>query len=184
VTIERTDEALRCAEHPGRPAHDRCPRCNRPRCDADAGEYAALGCGVCHSSVRQPRTVGLVEVLVRAGLASLPVALIGGWIATQYVYDHIFSLVVPGLVGLTASWVASAAVPRRQRTSRWLALTVAAVAGLLGTALGFHLLPGGRQSVLRPFSVVGAPYLCALIGTALWPVLFGAPKAGASSPAP
>ena len=113
---------------------------------------------------------------MRAGLASLPVALIGGWIATQYVYDHIFSLVVPGLVGLTTGWVASAAVPRRQRAARWMALPIAAVAAVLGTALGFHLLPGGRQSVLSPFSVVGAPYLCAVVGTALWPALFGTPK--------
>jgi hypothetical protein len=113
-------------------------------------------------------------VVVRAGLATLPVALIGGWIATQYVYDHIFSLLVPGLVGLSASWASSAAVPRR-RSARWAALLVAAVAGELGTALGFHLLAGGRQSVLHPLSVVGAPYLCSLLGTALWPLLFALP---------
>jgi hypothetical protein len=176
VTTPTTAAPRRCLAHPARPAHDRCPRCDRPRCDADAAEYADRGCGICHASSSEAQPASVLEIGVRAGLASLPVALIGGWIATQYVYDHVFSLVVPGLVGLTTGWVASAAVPRRQRSARWLALPIAAVAAVLGTALGFHLLPGGRQSVLRPFSVVGAPYLCAVFGTALWPALFGTPK--------
>jgi hypothetical protein len=96
---------------------------------------------------------------------------LGGWIATQYVGVHIFSLVLPGLVGLGGWWAASGAGGRGDRSARRLLLAVAGIAGLLGTAFGFRLVPGG-QSVLRPLGVVLAPYGCALLGAALGAALF------------
>jgi hypothetical protein len=111
-------------------------------------------------------------VVVRSGIACWPVIIAGGWIATQYVYAHIFSLVVPGLVGFTAAMAATAMAGRRDRRALMAAVVVAAAAGVLGTAFGFHLLAGGRQSVLRPWDVVGAPYLCAVLGAAVFPLLF------------
>jgi hypothetical protein len=141
--------------------------------------YGARCCAACETDARVSRAPGWLELVVRAGLASLPAVLIGGWIATQYVEERIFSLVVPSLVGLAASWAAGAAAPRRGPSARWMPLVVAGVAvvaGVLGTALGFRLVAGGRQSVLHPLNVVGAPYLCAVLGAALWPLLLGAPK--------
>lgn len=112
-------------------------------------------------------------MVIRAGLVSVPVAAVGGWIATQYVNDHIFSLVVPGLVGFACALAAAAVNSRGDLPAVVLLMAVAAVAGVLGTALGFHLVPGGRQSVFRPANVVVAPYLCAIAGVLAWRVLFG-----------
>lgn len=115
----------------------------------------------------------LAEVVLRAGVVTVPVAAVGGWIATQYVYDHIFSLVVPGLIGFGCGLAAGGANRRRDRLALVVILLVAAAGGVAGTALGFHLVPGGRQSVLRPLDVVAAPYLCAVLGAVGWLVLFG-----------
>ncbi|MBV9484679.1 MAG: hypothetical protein JO246_01325 [Frankiaceae bacterium] len=166
----------RCAAHPARPARGTCPRCDLPRCDADAAAFGGAGCAACDGGRRLQRRVGLLEAGIRAGLATWPVIMVGGWIATQYVYDHIFSLVVPGLVGFAASVAAAAVAGRRDRTATALTLAIAAGAGVLGTALGFHLLTGGRQGVLQPWSVVGAPYLCAIAGAVAYRVLFADPR--------
>jgi hypothetical protein len=174
------DELERCSRHPSRPARDRCPRCDQPRCAADAIGFAG-GCGAC-AGVGQVRPAGRLETVVRAGVAGWPVIIAGGWIATQYVYDHIFSLVVPGLVGFAAGLVGCAAARPRDRTALVLSVAVCAAVGILGTALGFHLIEGGRQSVLQPWNVVGAPYLCAGLGAVLAPVLF-APASVSSAPA-
>jgi peptidoglycan/LPS O-acetylase OafA/YrhL len=131
---------------------------------------------VCQGLGRPPRTASEAEVVVRAGAACIPVAAAGGWIATQYVNDHIFSLVVPGLVGFACALAAGAVNRRRDRDAMVAMLTVAAVGGVLGTALGFHLVPGGRQSVFRPANVVVAPYLCAVVGAVAWRLLFGAER--------
>jgi hypothetical protein len=162
----------RCAAHPARPAHDACPRCGRPRCDADIEAFGERGCAACDAGRRLQRPVGLLEACVRAGLAAWPVILVGGWIATQYVYDHIFSLVVPGLVGVAACLAATTAAGRRDPTATVVVVAIAAAAAILGTALGFHLIEGGRQSALRPWSVVGAPYLSAIAGVIAYRLLF------------
>jgi hypothetical protein len=114
--------------------------------------------------------------VIRAGIACWPIVLAGGWIATQYVYDHIFALVVPGLVGFCAALVAKAAAQRRDRAGISIVMVVGSAAGVLGTALGFRLIQGGTQSVLHPWSVVGAPYLCAVLGAVLAPIIFADPK--------
>jgi hypothetical protein len=114
--------------------------------------------------------------VVRAGLASFPVVLVGGWIATQYVYDHLFAELLPGLVGIGCGFAANVGRPPRDRWATVAVTVISVVAAVLATALGFRLVPGGRQSVAHPFSVVGAPYLCAVAGALLWPVLFAAPR--------
>jgi hypothetical protein len=160
----------RCARHPARPARQICGRCGRLRCDADAAAFGPSRCGVCERDARD-RPVGSVELAVRAGLGGLWVALIGGWIATQYVEDHIFSLVVPALVGVAVAWAANLALGRHRGAARAASTAMAIIAALLGTGLGFRLVPGDAQSVFHPLDVVGAPYLCAVLGAAAWQLL-------------
>jgi hypothetical protein len=174
--VSASQTAQRCAQHPARPAHDRCPRCLRPRCDADAGRYGDNGCAACVAAPRVARPAGRLELTVRAGLAACPVVLVGGWIATQYVYDHIFAEVLPGLLGLACGLAANLAAPHRDRWAVVATAAISVAAAVLGTALGFRLVPGGGQSVLHPFGVVGAPYLCAVGGALAWPVVFPAPR--------
>jgi hypothetical protein len=119
---------------------------------------------------------------VRAGLATVPVAILGGFIAQEYVEVHIFSWLTPALIGLAASWAASAAVART--AVRWFVPVFAAVAaGLLGTALGLRLYPNGPNVVLHPFSLVGWPYFGAVVGAVLWPLVVGGPRRAASDDA-
>jgi hypothetical protein len=168
-------EARRCAIHPARPAHDECPLCERPRCLADARAFDRAGCAACAAPAagRGARPAGAAELAVRAGLAGLAVVYLGGWMATQYVRVHLMALAAPAVVGLAAAFV----VPRAARRIRpsVVAWVIAAVAALLGTALGFALTPGG-QNPLRQWSLVGGPYLAALVGVALGPLVFGRPQ--------
>ena len=169
--------SVRCAIHPARPAHDGCRVCGRPRCLVDARTYLAAGCGACAATtaVRPTAPADGLEMAVRAGLAGLVVADVGGWVATQYVRVHLMSLAAPAVVGLAASFL----VPRAARRLRppIAGLLVAGAAALLGTALGFALTPGG-QNPLRQWGVVGGPYLAALVGVGLGPLVFGRPRDG------
>lgn len=161
----------RCAVHPARPVHDDCPVCGRGRCHADAELLGTTGCLACSQAPSSRAPAGSWELLVRAGLAGLAVTDVGGWIATQYVRVHLMSLVAPAVLGLAASWAVSRAAGRlRPRGLTW---TTAALAAVLGTALGFVLTPGGQNPV-RDWSLVGGPYLAALVGVALGPLVFGA----------
>jgi len=128
------------------------------------------GCLACSQAPRPRAVADSRELLIHAGLAGLAVSYVGGWIATQYVRVHLMSLVAPAVVGLAASWAvfrAGARLPHRGLT--W---SIAAVAAVLGTALGFVLTPGG-QNPLRDWGLVGGPYLAALCGVALGPLVFG-----------
>jgi hypothetical protein len=90
------------------------------------------------------------------------VAVVGGAITTQYVGVHVFSLLVPGLLGLAAGWVTAAA----GRTGS-VASALAVVSALLATALGLRLQPGGA-SLVHPVGDVVPPYLCAIGGALGW----------------
>jgi hypothetical protein len=112
--------------HPGRPAVDFCPVCERPRCAADARAGAA-GCLACAAEAaraarltwRQPAS--RLEAWVRASLAGLAVCLIGAAICLEYVNAHIFSWVLPGLIGTTcAAATVVAAAPYGRRSMRIL----------------------------------------------------------------
>lgn len=170
-----TGVPARCVAHPARPSTGTCPVCGAARCAADAARWQERGCAACAATRRGARSVPAFELLVRAALAGFATAIVGGWVSTQYVDTHYFSIVVPGLVGLAAAGLASVAAGG-SGSQRWPAvLAVAAAAGVLGTALGFRLVPGG-QSPVGPVGEVAPPYLAAVVGAVLWPVLFAPPR--------
>jgi hypothetical protein len=112
----------------------------------------------------------------------MPTAYLGGPIAAEYVDDHIFSLVVPLVLGVAACWPALVVCHRSGRTGGALvrlslsAAAFAALCAVLGTAFGFRLYPGGPPQVVSPWSLVGLPYICAAGAALLWPLVYGAPK--------
>lgn len=169
---------VRCALHPARLAVDSCPRCNRPRCGADAASYRSTGCAACLAAVETPAgpPVPYAERLVRAGAAAFVVALLGGWVGTQYVDVHVFSVVAPGLVGLATGWAAAAAAggPADVRLRR-VTLLVGAIAAVLSAGLAFRLESGGGEDPVGSWGEVGPPYLAAVLGTLAWPIVFGPP---------
>lgn len=166
----------RCARHPARPAADRCPRCARPRCGADAADAPGGGCAVCRGGAAgqptseeeaQPRPAGGLERLVRATLAALAAGFAGGAVAGQYVDAGLFAYLAPFVVGVLcgASAQAAAGGPRRGLTARAVRAAAAAVA-VPAVALGFVL--EGSRGVLTSATVL--PYLAALAGALLWTV--------------
>ena len=169
--------AARCAVHPARLAVGGCPRCARPRCGADAAAYGARGCGACLDSAPAAPATPYLERVVRCGLAAFGVALLGGWIGTQYVDVHFFAVVAPGLVGLATGWAATAAAGAGASPQlRRLSLIVAALAAVLSAGLAFRLESGGGQDPVGSWGEVGPPYLAAVIGTLAWPIVFGPPS--------
>jgi hypothetical protein len=168
-----TAMAGRCAAHPARRAVDDCPVCGRPRCGADVARHGAAGCPACLSARRPAPLPGLAELAVRAGLAAVAVAFIGGWIGTQYARNRGFSLISPALVGIAAAWAAAAAggaAPRR------LTSLLAAVAAVLSAALAFRVYAAGGLSPLHPAGRVLPPYAAAVAGVLVWPLVFGPPR--------
>jgi hypothetical protein len=112
----------------------------------------------------------MAEVAVRAGLAALAVAYVGGWIGTQYVRNRGFSLIAPALVGIAIAWVAAAVSGHRQRP---VSSALAAVAAVLSAALAFRVYAAGGLSPLHPAGRVLPPYGAAIVGVLAWPLLFG-----------
>jgi len=120
---------------------------------------------------RASRAAGQGELRVRAALAGLAIAYVGGWVATQYVRVHLMSLAAPAVVGVGAAWAVTAAGARRVRPAA-LTWGLAVAAALLGTALGFVLTPGGEDPLQR-WSLVAGPYLAAVAGVAAGRLVFG-----------
>jgi hypothetical protein len=168
-----TATASRCAAHPARRAVDDCPVCGRERCGADSAGYGAAGCPACASERPQAPLPGLTEIVVRAGLAGLAVALVGGWIGTQYVRNRGFSLIAPAIVGIAIAWAVAAVAGHRHRR---IASLVASVASVISAALAFRVYAAGGLSPLHPAGRVLPPYVAAVAGVLLWPLLFGPPK--------
>ena len=168
--------ATRCALHPARLAVDSCPRCARPRCGADAATYGERGCAACVAAAPATPSAPYLERVVRAGAAAYVVALLGGWIATQYVDVQFFSVLAPALVGLATGWSAAAAAgtPADVRVRR-VTLLIGAVAAVLSAGLAFRLESGGGQDPLGSWDEVGPPYLAAVFGTLAWPIVFAPP---------
>lgn len=133
---------------------------------------------------RVARPPGTGEVGVRAGLAALAVAVVGGWVVTQHVNVHLMSLIAPALLGLAVCWAATASAGARSTRQRRLVLLVAALGAVAGTALGFRLF-GRPLTPLHPVHQVGPPYLTALAGVLAWPLLAGPsrPERGARNDA-
>ncbi|MGN6472721.1 MAG: hypothetical protein ACTHK4_03605 [Mycobacteriales bacterium] len=165
--------SLRCAVHPSRPASDRCPNCDRPRCVDDAVSHGVAGCTACLSQAPERPPPSRLEALVATAQVIVPVAVIGGWIYSQYVEVHIFSWLVPiliGIAGVSPGSFLRFPQPRRHP------LAVGVVAGVLGTAFGFRLFPHGPHNPLQPAHEVVFPYLCAALGAAVWPIVLGPPR--------
>jgi hypothetical protein len=159
----------RCAVHPSRRSLDRCPVCARPRCGADAVAYAQRGCPACVTAAAAPAPPGSAELVVRAALAALAAAFAGAWVAAQYVDTHYFGVVAPLLVGLACTWAAAAAATSAPRRTL---LAVAVAAAVLATGLSDRLVPGGQNLFLPPGHRL-PPYVAAVLGVVVWPVLFG-----------
>ena len=166
----RADEdgrtTARCPVHPRRPAVDACPVCGRGRCGPDATQAPSGGCLACRGTAAPVRVhVAPFERLVRAALAAIPVALVGGAVAAQYVGAELFAYLTPAVVGVLCGAAAQAAAggPRRGRTALGVR-GLACLYAVLGVALGFVL----EESVdpLDPATLL--PYACALAGALLW----------------
>lgn len=159
----------RCGVHPVRRAVDRCPVCGRPRCAADAGSAPGGGCPACQgvppgagATVRQ---VPVLEGVVRAALAAMAVALLGGVVAAEYVDAQLFAYLTPFVVGvLTGAAAQAAAGSPRTGPAAMRVRVVAGVYAVLGVALGFAL----ERSKDAFESSTLLPYLAAVAGVVLW----------------
>jgi MFS family permease len=176
---------MRCAVHSGRAAHDECPVCGRPRCDEDVRELGERGCAACVVNQAPRRVASPTTAIVAAAAPVIPIAAIGGWIYSQYVEVHIFSWLVPALLGVAGSSASSALSqrlsPSERRRINFVAVTLGAVAAVLGTAFGFRLFPHGPHDPLHPWNEVGLPYLSAVIAAVIWPLVLGPPRRSESS---
>jgi hypothetical protein len=102
----------------------------------------------------------------------VPVAVIGGWIYSQYVEVHLFSWLVPALIGIAGASPGSLF----RRAARSNPAVIGAIAGLLGTAFGFRLFPHGPSNPLHPWHEVWFPYAASVIAAIAWPVVLGPPR--------
>jgi hypothetical protein len=154
--------------HPSRPAVDRCPVCDRPRCGADAGPDCAAcrGTATAGTTTRPPTDL---ERLVRAALAAFAVALLGGLVASEYVGATVFSYVGPFVVGVVCGGAATKAAGSDGRGPLGTRVRViGAVLGVLGVGFGFL-----EEQSMRPLSAdvhVLLPYVAAVAGAVLWTV--------------
>ena len=162
---------LRCAAHPARPAVDECPVCGRPRCGADARLAPGGGCLQCRgkleTAVAPPDFQRDLGRLIAGTLAALLLAELLAPVVSEYVGAAWFAEITPFLLGLACA-VAAAAAARTHGHGR-LDIAVRAIgglAGVLGTALAFRLVPGSL-SPFHPAGTVLPPYGCALLGAAV-----------------
>lgn len=160
----------RCGVHPVRPAVDRCPVCDRPRCAADAALAPDGGCPACGGDrAGGPATTHPApppgEQLVRAALAASGVALLGGVVAAQYVGAELFAYLTPFVVGVLSGAAAQAASGGgRGGAVAMRVRLVAAVYAVAGVALGFAL--ERSKDALDSSALI--PYTAAVAGVVLW----------------
>ena len=153
----------RCVAHPSRPAVDRCPVCDRPRCGADA---MGPGCAVCGGSAtgNARRAAPAPELLVRAGLAAHAMALSAGVVLQEYPGSPVFQYLAPAVAGAAVGAAATAAAgePRGELLLRVRVLATAYA--VLATGFGFML--DGTYGVFDVERAVLLPYVVA--GGAAW----------------
>lgn len=162
---------VRCAVHPGRPAVDRCPVCDRPRCGADLAAGREEGCEVCRGERATDRDLQRpaphFELLVRALVAANLSATAWSFVLAEYVDAPLFKYLAPMVLGILVGAVASAAAgsPRGGRLGHQVRVVSVGYA-VLGAGLGFVL--EGTYSA-RPSSLhVLIPYAIAAAGAWLW----------------
>ncbi|HUR51140.1 MAG TPA: hypothetical protein VMZ11_03345 [Mycobacteriales bacterium] len=155
--------AERCVAHPGRPAVDHCPVCERPRCGADS---TGRGCLVCGGSSgadgRRPATS--LERLVRAALAAYAVVLVAGVVLAEYPGSPFFEYAAPAVGGAAVGAAATAASGEPRGALLQRVRVVAIVYAVLAAAFGFRL--DATYEVLDLERAVLVPYLVA--GAAAW----------------
>ncbi len=106
--------------------------------------------------------------LTSAGLAASAVALVGGFVSSQYVGAGAFSLITPFIVGMLCGAAATKAAHTDGRDRFGTVVrTVAVVYAVLGAAYAFRFVPGS-ESPFSPAGRVLPPYLAAAAGTWLW----------------
>lgn len=164
-TAARPVQVERCVAHPGRPAVDHCPVCDRPRCGADT---TGRGCAVCGGKAAGAavRPASSRELLVRAVLAAHGAALIAGVVLSEYPGSPVFQYAAPAVGGAAVGAAATAAAgePRGPVLQRIRALAV--VYAVLAAAFGFVL--DGTYDALDLESAVLAPYFVAGLAAWLW----------------
>lgn len=170
-------QGRRCASHPGRPAVDCCPVCERPRCGADV---LPTGCRLCVAPGDQGpvrREAGHLERLVRAALAAFGAAMAGSYVTQQYVEATWLQYFAPAVLGVVCASAAVAASghPRPGRLAQQVR-AAAALYALAGVANGFVLEASHAPTSADP--VVLVPY--ALAAGAAW--LWAAPPRSARAP--
>lgn len=136
----------RCAAHPSRPAHERCPTCGRPRCARDAG----LGghCALCAPGAAPTDARSPLAALVATAVAGTLLATTGAAIGQEYVGAQVFSVLLPALVGVVIAATAAALVGSPPTPVRH------AVAVLCGAYAGISALLDFRFTDL-PFGPTG-----------------------------
>ena len=175
----------RCAAHPGRPAVDTCPVCERPRCGVDAGTrwYGADaggttdGCAVCHGISEQQAHVPAtpLELLVRGALGANLVAVAMAFVVAEYVQATFFEYAAPAILGAFVGGVALAASGQPRGRDGTRMRLVAVLYTLLGCAFGF--VKEGTFGAFSTSSDVLLPYLVAVAACWLWTL---PPKAAAA----
>jgi len=178
------DPAARCAANPGRLALSGCTRCD-PASRAPAAADRSCARALDAAAPERPRrSAGLPHRdLVTAGLTAgallaLPVVLLGGAVSSEYVGAHLYSLIVPALVGLACGWAvsrgAAAVAPRRSGPTGGLS----AAAGLLAVGLAALSAALAFRFADTPYGGAGRwvpPVLLGAAGALAWSRLFEAP---------
>jgi hypothetical protein len=101
---------------------------------------------------------------VRAALAALAAALLGGLVAAQYVDAPLFGYLAPFAVGVGCGAAAQAAAGVRSGPTAFRVRGIAALCAVLGVGLGF-LLEHSRAPLSSPALL---PALLAVVGALLW----------------
>ena len=155
----------RCVAHPGRPAVDHCPVCDRPRCGADT---ALRGCAVCGGTGEAVprRPASPFEVLVRAALSAHTTALVAGVVLAEYPGSPVFQYAAPAIGGAAVGAAATAGAGEPRGAVLQRVRLVATVYAVLATAFGFVL--DGTYDVLDARRAVLVPYVVAGLAAWLW----------------
>ncbi|MCU1600253.1 MAG: hypothetical protein JWO22_962 [Frankiales bacterium] len=163
-----TPTQQRCAAHPGRPAVDTCPVCERSRCGADAAEARGGGCAVCHGVTESRAHVApsLLELRVRGLVAAHLAATLWGFVVAEYVQADLFEYAAPAILGAVVGGATLSASGQPRGTEGTRTRLVAALYALLGCAFGF--VKEGTFTVFSTSTDVLIPYAVAVGACWLW----------------
>jgi len=122
-------EGMECAYHPGVLTHLRCNKCGKPIC-ARCAIHTPVGYR-CKECVRQQQAVYYTAFRLRhyvtAGLVTLPLALIAGWIVPSL--GWFYAIILGPVAGAAIAGVAEWAVKHRRGRYMWLVVCGSIVLG-------------------------------------------------------